>query len=109
MSRARLYVIVRMDMIPGLQAAQASHAAQEFVFDHPETARSWRDTSNTIALLGATDETHLCELRERAVDAGLKVSAFHDDDLETPFTALAIEPALRAKSLCRGLPLLLAA
>ena len=101
----KLYLALRMGMSPGLFAAQACHLGMEFAFEHPETAQLWRRSSNTIVIVEALNEHQLRSLQRRALDRGLKTSAFHDEDLVPSLTGVVIEPSHEAKSLCRGLPL----
>lgn len=49
----RLRIVVRGDLAPGLQAAQAVHAALAWQVEHPETAARWMAESNTVAILEA--------------------------------------------------------
>ena len=51
---AKLYVVVRADLSPGVQAAQALHAHRAFVAEYPEVERVWFETSNTISILWRT-------------------------------------------------------
>lgn len=53
----KLYVVVRDDLPPGLQIAQAIHACRAFHADHPAVETAWHTTSNTIAVLSVPDET----------------------------------------------------
>jgi len=49
----RLRIITRADLAPGLQAAQAVHAALAWQLEHPEACAAWMSTSNTVAILEA--------------------------------------------------------
>lgn len=49
----RLRIIVRNDLDPGPQAAQAVHAAMAWQAQHPAEAARWAAESNTVALLAA--------------------------------------------------------
>lgn len=53
----KLYVIVRADLSPGLQIAQAAHAARAFHAEHPALEAAWYAASNTLAVLSVQDET----------------------------------------------------
>lgn len=102
---SKLYLVVRGDLPPGLQAAQAAHAAQEFVFAHPERAKAWRVSSNTVVLVKVANECALLELGERAQDWGLCTVSFLDPDLTPALTAMALGPGPNVGRLCRKLPL----
>lgn len=101
----KLFVIIRQDLEPGLQIAQALHGFREFVEQHKEVEDQWFKTSNTIAILSVPTEKHLQELVEKARQRGIKYSSFREPDRGDELTAVTIEP--RGKNLCRGLPLAL--
>ncbi|MFI5296540.1 MAG: peptidyl-tRNA hydrolase [Polyangiales bacterium] len=101
----KLFLITRRDLKPGQQAVQAAHALTEFLMEHPELGRCWRDASNYLALLVVDDESSLHGLARRAVERGVRVAAFHEPDLGDALTAIAIEPA--GKRVVAGLPLAL--
>lgn len=93
----RLYVIVRQDLSPGLQAAQAVHAAIGFALKHPGLL------AETVILVGVPCEPDLEEVLRWLT--GRAHFAVREPDLSGSLTAIAVEPA--AGDLCRGLPLLL--
>lgn len=101
----RLYVVVRGDLAPGLQVAQAMHAFRQFVEDHPDTERRWFADSNTLAVLTVPSEGALASLVMDAVDRDLRHSKFHEPDLGGALTAIALEPG--ATRIVRTLPLAL--
>lgn len=49
----RLRIVTRADLVPGLQTAQAVHAALAWQVEHPTVAAAWMATSNTIIVLAA--------------------------------------------------------
>lgn len=53
----KLYVVVRADLSPGLQIAQACHACRAFQAEYRDLEESWYTTSNTIAVLSVPSET----------------------------------------------------
>jgi hypothetical protein len=93
----KLYVAVRQDLPPGLQAAQAVHAAIGFALAHPALI------PETVILVGVPGEDALIMLSV----AARRFTHFlvREPDLGNVVTAIAIEPA--AGRLCAGLPLLL--
>jgi peptidyl-tRNA hydrolase len=103
----KLYVIVRNDLCPGLQIAQACHALRAFVDDQPEAERSWHDASNNLVVLQVPDEAALAALGATLGANGIPVAHFHEPDLNGALTALAAGPEAR-RYVCR-LPLALAA
>lgn len=88
---------VRQDLPPGLQAAQAVHAAIGFALEFP------RMIPDTVILVGVPDEEALAALMGEAFSYA--VFAVREPDLGGSLTALALEPS--AAVYCRGLPLLL--
>jgi peptidyl-tRNA hydrolase len=99
----KLYIVVRADLKPGLQAAQACHALRLFSAEHPEEDRAWYEGSNNLVLLQVPDERELLALREKA--DGCPASLFREPDLGGEATALAFGPA--ARKTVSNLPLLL--
>ena len=102
----KLFVVVRADLEPGQQAVQSAHALVEFIAEHAETAKEWRARSNFLALLSVANEVDLKDVARRALERGVRVSAFHEPDLGGALTAIALEPA--AKRVVARLPLALA-
>jgi peptidyl-tRNA hydrolase len=95
------YILVRGDLSPGLQVAQACHAALDFAISHPDKARKWRDTSNYLCILAVRDEAELLNYATLAWTKQAKHALFHDPDVPSlneeantvgSYTALAIEP-----------------
>lgn len=101
----KLYIIVRGDLSPGLQAAQACHALREFVQTHPELDAEWFARSKTLVLLQARDKPHLESLSCKATEIEVHQAQNFEPDLGGELTAIAL--ASEAKSLVRTLPLLL--
>lgn len=95
-----MYVVVRADLLPGLQAAQACHAVRLFVEDEREADRRWYEQSNNLVLLQVPGQKELLEFYERA--CGSKV-LFREPDLEGEATAVASLD----KKATSNLPLLL--
>lgn len=104
---ARLYIAVRADLPPGLQAAQAVHAAFEFSVHHPDLVRGWVRDSNYLIVVSVPDETSLIGLATRARTLGIVGHVVHEPDVDDAATALALEPGDGARRLCSSLPLML--
>ena len=92
-----LYVVTRADLAPGAQAAQAMHAALEFVARFPRAFTDWRRVSNTLVVLAAESELALVRLCADAAAAGLPVARFREPDLDDALTAVALMPAARGR------------
>jgi hypothetical protein len=98
----KLYLIVRADLAPGLQAAQLVHAMRQWVEEYPRDDRKWFDNSNTVALLALPNEAALGVLLGQAQRFGIPAAAFREPDLDNQLTALALGP--QAKRLTRNIP-----
>lgn len=103
----KLYILVRSDLSPGRQIAQAIHAARQFAAEHPEIERCWFEQSNTVVCLGVDNEEALMGYAQLAMKNGLKFSIFREPDFENEITALALEPCFRSQEICKDLPLAL--
>jgi hypothetical protein len=99
--------VVRGDLPPGLQMAQAMHAAIEFQHDWPDEARRWNDRSRYLVCVAAPSELDLHDLLARASSLGVRFSAFQEPDLDHEMTAVALQPGTLARQLCSGYPLAL--
>ena len=88
----KLYVIVRADLPPGAQVAQACHGLRAFSSHYPDIDRRWYATSNNLVVLGAPDETNLAEIVGRAKEAEIPVSVFREPDFNDSITAIALAP-----------------
>lgn len=78
----KLYVLVRGDIPPGLQYAQAVHAAVEHALAYPVLAR---DTRNVV-VLNVLDEEDLMAAASLHSEHG---ALFREDDLDGEATAYA--------------------
>lgn len=76
----RLYVLVRKDLPPGYQIAQAIHAKDEFTHTFPEAEKSWRDESNTIVVLAA-DQEEVVRWVDEMTERGIKCCWFEEPDM----------------------------
>ena len=103
----KIYIIVRPDLAPGLQAAQACHALREFVEKFPEIDREWFTTSNNIVVLNARSHGHLLRLAGLAVDHSIACAQFFEPDCDNELTAIALGP--EGSKLVSQLPLALKA
>lgn len=102
----KLYIVTRQDLQPGYQAVQSIHAAQQFAIEHPSLNKKWQEVSNYLGLLSVKNESRLRDLAQMAVHKGLSVSVFWEPDVDE-ITAIAIEPGVKSKRLCKDLPLAL--
>lgn len=101
----KLYVIVRSDLPPGAQCAQACHALRAFVAAHPGIDKEWYEESNNLVVLQIPDLDALLALRDRMVESGVPGALFHEPDFNDEATALAVAPA--GERLVSSLPLAL--
>lgn len=104
----RLYIVVRGDLPPGLQAAQAVHAAFQFYQAHPEITEKWLVDSNYLVILAVPDEDTLIRLYTEAnMGRDLRALMVREPDLGDEATAVALEPGEGSQALCAQLPLAL--
>lgn len=103
----RLYVIVRDDLRPGQQMAQAIHAAHSFAFENPDQFRAWIESSGYLVVLSVPDEDGIYEMISKAISADIDYYAFREADFGDELTAVALQPGNIARELCKGLPLAL--
>lgn len=102
----RLYVVVRNDLVPGLQISQSVHAKDEFTKEHPEVERQWARSSNTIIILSGT-KNQLYTAISQALTKNVKYASFKEPDLNYEVTAVVFEPGFDTVELVSGLPLAL--
>jgi peptidyl-tRNA hydrolase len=100
-------VVVRDDLSPGMQMAQAMHAAIEFQHDSPDLAVPWRNDSRYLVVVSVPDELSLYDLVSQACKVGIAFSAFREPDLDYEVTAVALQPGTLARQLCSRYPLAL--
>lgn len=103
----RLYIAVRGDLRPGLQMAQAVHAAFAFHHDFPSVVRPWLLVSNYLIIVAVPDEDALLDLITEASARGIIRTAVREPDLDNDATAVALAPGADAQRLCANLPLAL--
>lgn len=94
----RLYVVVRRDISPGLQLAQACHATREFTIRHADN-----DVGDNLVVLQA-EPAELARLVE-AAEGVCAVAPFHEPDLDGELTAAAF--GVGARRLLSSYPLAL--
>jgi peptidyl-tRNA hydrolase len=105
---SKLYIAVRADLPPGLQMAQAVHAAFQFYDEWPCRVRNWLRRSNFLVVVSVPDEESLLALAsEAALGEGLEVTRVVEPDLGDEHTAIAIQPGEQAQRLCASFPLAL--
>ncbi len=92
----KLIVVIRSDIDPGLQLAQACHAAARFGARHHVQARAWDEAECNIVCLGARDLAHLTELTSAVADAP-SLTKFNEPDLKGELTAFAVDGAFAPK------------
>lgn len=102
----KLVVITRSDLTPGQKAVQSTHAAINFIFEHPDRAGPWFTNSNYLAQLETQNEYKLLQLVEQCEIKKLKYTVFREPDLNNSITAIAIEPSESTQKLVSNLPLL---
>lgn len=86
---------------------QASHAAIQFIYEHPQIAKQWYDLSKYLVFLSVKNLEELSYLVERLDQRDITISKFYEPDLRNELTAIALEPTKRARRVVGDLPLLL--
>jgi len=94
-------------LYPGLQIAQAVHAAFAFAHQRPELVGPWMHNSNYLIVVSVPDEGALMDLISEAAHRGIGRTATREPDLDDELTAVALEPGPAAARLCSSLPLAL--
>lgn len=88
----KLYIVLEAGLASGLKMAQAVHAAFLFGEQYPHLKDYWYHESNNVAILQQDD---IVSLAERLESAGMRISRFHEPDLNDQLTAIAVEPEAR--------------
>lgn len=98
----RLYVVVRSDLPPGLQMAQACHAARAFAVENP-----WANdkAGENLVVLSVPNELELWRLTARVSERDIMLTLFREPDLGGALTAAAFTG--EAQPLVSSLPLAL--
>lgn len=107
MELKKLVTVTRTDIPEGYQAVQSTHAALDFVFEHPTRAGPWHKESNTLVMLTVADEYQLKRLIRKCEYLGLAYTAFREPDIGNVITAICIEPHEETYKIVSKLPLLL--
>lgn len=102
----KLTTVTRRDLTPGYQAIQSSHAAIQFVFEHPEISQIWFKDPY-LAQLSVENEAELHKLIHKLQKSNIKYSIFRESDIDNQITAIAIEPSDKTRRLVSNLPLML--
>jgi peptidyl-tRNA hydrolase len=103
----RFYVVVRSDLPPGLQAAQAVHSAIQFTQEWPDLLVPWYTDSNYLVIVAVPDEPSLWEMAKVAREQNIRYSITQEPDLDDKWTAVALQPGDMARMICSCLPLAL--
>lgn len=102
----KMFVVVRSDLQPGAQAAQACHAAIALAQARATDVTSWYLHSNNLVLLQVPDAQHLEKVLQKLNSASVEVAEFREPDFGGELTAAAtVNPA--AGKLLSQLPLAL--
>ena len=93
-------------MTEGYRAVQSTHAALNFIFEHPSRAGPWFYDSNYLVQLELKNEKQLKLLIRNCEKYGLAYTVFSEPDIGNQITAIAIEPSPITQKLVRKIPLL---
>jgi len=103
----KLVTVTRTDIPEGHQAVQSTHAAIDFVFEHPTRAGPWYKNSNTLVMLTVKDVDGLKKLIKKCDYLRLEYTVFREPDMGNEITAICIEPHPETYKMVSKLPLLI--
>jgi len=107
METPRLVTVTRTDLPEGYQAVQSTHAAIDFVFEHPTRAGPWHKDSNTLVMLTVKDTKALIHLMRKCDYLSLAYTVFREPDIGNQITAICMEPHPEVYKMTSKLPLLI--
>lgn len=93
-------------MSDGYKAVQSTHAAINFIFEHPGRAGPWFHNSNYLIQLEVHNEKQLKLLISKCEQLQLAHTVFREPDTGDQITAVAIEPSKTTQKLVSKIPLL---
>lgn len=100
-----MYIVTHSGLSPQYQIPQVVHAAIQFANDFIDEQIKWFQSSNTIVILTAKDESGLVKLIRKLERDGIRHSKFYEPDIGNALTAIAIVPGPKVKKYCSNLPL----
>ncbi len=107
MEQPKLVTVTRTDIPEGYQAVQSTHAAIDFVFEHPTRAGPWHKNSNTLVMLTVEDTKGLIRLMKKCDYLSIVYTVFREPDIGNQITAICIEPHPEVQKMTAKLPLLI--
>jgi hypothetical protein len=107
METPKLVTVTRTDIPEGYQAVQSTHAAIDFVFEHPSRAGPWHKASNTLVMLTVKDTRALIHLMRKCDYLSLAYTVFREPDIGNQITAICMEPHPEVYKMVQKLPLLI--
>jgi len=107
MEQPKLVTVTRTDIPEGYQAVQSTHAAIDFVFEHPTRAGPWHKESNTLVMLTVKNVSGLRHLMRKCDYLRLSYTVFREPDIGNEITAICIEPHPETYKMVAKLPLLI--
>ena len=100
-----MYIIVRSDLTPGLQTAQAVHAGFSFAQKYLDITSVWMIESQYLVIVQLDSSEELQALHEKAQAEGVASVVWREPDLNNEITAIALEPSAMSRVLYANLPL----
>ena len=107
METPKLVTVTRTDLPEGYQAVQSTHAAIDFVFEHPTRAGPWHKNSNTLVMLTVKDTRGLIHLMRKCDYLSLAYTVFREPDIGNQITAICMEPHPEVYKMTAKLSLLI--
>lgn len=104
-----MYIVTRADLSPGMQAAQAAHAAVEFTLRHQGRFELISDWNGFLIILAASDESELRILENTLFDTREIYATYHEPDLpgSSPGGSLTAVAFVGPRRLAQRYPLAL--
>lgn len=92
-------MVTRQDLTLGYQIVQTAHATAEFVLNHPQVARQWREESQYMVALSVPNESELSALMDKASKFNIHFSEFREPDVGNEITAVVFAPSENTRKL----------
>lgn len=88
-----------------MQVAQSTHAIADFIFEYPELAKQWKETSNYVVCLSVKNLEELEILSKTIEDEN--ITRFYEPDLDNQLTSFCILGTNEVRKKLSHLPLTL--
>lgn len=99
LDETKLVVITHKELSAGYQVVQSTHSIADFIFEHPEQAKQWKEESNSIITLACPNLESLEKLSNKLKKKGYFVTEFFEPDIDNELTSICVfgTPEVRKK------------